>query len=83
MGDLDASCRRAGERNHGDIRVITDGIADLAAPAGDEVEDTFWETSPVKGFGQIVRRHRRVLARLEDDRRSDEQSWDDFLDNLA
>lgn len=51
-------------------------------PAGDEIEDAFGETGLVKGFGQVVRRHRRVLTRLEDDCRPDEQGRYDFLDNL-
>ena len=78
LGYLDAGCRRTRKGYHGNIRVVADGIADLAAPAGDEIEDALGETGPVKGFG----RHRRMLARLEDDCRPDEQGWNDFLDNL-
>ena len=56
----------AGERDHGDLRVVDQRVADGLAAADDDVDDAFGKDLG-DDLGELQRGQRRLLGRLEDD----------------
>ena len=64
-----ADLGRAGERDHGDVVVVDDGVADRAAAAGDDVQLLGGQPALVdQQLGERDGAERRLARRLEHDR---------------
>ena len=74
---------RAGERDHVDVGVRGDRLADDRAEAGDEVEDAGGQADLLEDLGQRVRRQRRDLGRLQHDGAAGGQRRGDLGDHLV
>ena len=68
FADATAGTRRAGEREHVDVGVRGERLADRRPVAGDEVEDPRRQADRVDDLGEHEGVERRDLARLDDHR---------------
>ena len=62
LGDRPARLRAAGERDDADVRVVDDRVADVAAGAGDEVDDAGRKARLVHELDEERRAQRRVAS---------------------
>ena len=69
----DAGLARAGERNHRDVWMPDEPVADRAAPAVDDVDDPLRNAGFVEQLDEALPERRCVGRRLEDDRVSGDE----------
>ena len=63
---LPAGIDAAGQRHHGDLRMIDQRVPGRGAAAGDDIHHAFGENLG-DDLGELQRRQRRLLGRLDDD----------------
>ena len=83
LGDHDACTRRAGERNHVDLRMAAHGLADVRAGAIDQVENPGRHARLMQNFGKDDAGQRCDFTRFEHHGATRGNGRRDFADDLV